>query len=133
MQKVAKFEKVSFENFAAAYLMFKGPTNIEIIKSFVETPNRYNNPEMFYLWGHSYEFDDNDNWDVIEKFAEYAGGHEHIWYATNIEIYDYVKAYERLQTSYDKKIVHNPSSIDVWVEIRGNVYCVGAGKTIFPQ
>ena len=32
MQKVAKFEKVSFENFAAAYLMFKGPTNIEIIK-----------------------------------------------------------------------------------------------------
>ena len=31
MQKIAKFEKVSFENFAAAYLMFKGPTNSEII------------------------------------------------------------------------------------------------------
>ena len=36
MQKVAKFEKVSFENFAAAYLMFKGPTNIEIIKKIYE-------------------------------------------------------------------------------------------------
>ena len=35
MQKVAKFEKVSFENFAAAYLMFKGPTNIEIIKKML--------------------------------------------------------------------------------------------------
>lgn len=36
MQRIAKFEKVSFENFAAAYLMFKGPTNIEIIKKIYE-------------------------------------------------------------------------------------------------
>ena len=36
MQKVAKFEKVSFDNFAAAYLMFKGPTNIEIIRKIYE-------------------------------------------------------------------------------------------------
>jgi len=32
-------------------------------------------------------------------------------YATNIEIYDYVQAYERMQTSYDKKIIHNPTNI----------------------
>lgn len=102
----------------------------ELIKKFVEPTNNYNNPEMFYLWGHSYEFDDNGNWEIIEKFAEYAGGHEHIWYATNIEIYDYVKAYERLQTSYDKKIVHNPSSIDVWFDIKGEGYCVKAGETL---
>ena len=102
----------------------------ELIKKFVETTNQFNNPEMFYLWGHSYEFDDNDNWSVIEHFAEYAGGHEHIWYATNIEIYDYVKAYERLQTSYDKKIVHNPTSIDVWFDVKGEIYCVKAGETL---
>ena len=102
----------------------------ELIKKFVETPNRHNNAEMFYLWGHSYEFDNNDNWDVIEKFAEYAGGHEHIWYATNIEIYDYVKAYERLQTSFDKKIIHNPSSVDVWIDIKDAVYCVKSGETL---
>ena len=102
----------------------------ELITRFVETPNRWGNAEMFYLWGHSYEFDNNDNWNVIEKFAEYAGGHEHIWYATNIEIYDYVKAYEALQTSFDKKIIHNSSSIDVWVEIEESVYCVKAGSTL---
>lgn len=50
----------------------------ELITQFVETPNLWGNAEMFYLWGHSYEFDNNDNWDVIERFAEYAGGHEHI-------------------------------------------------------
>lgn len=102
----------------------------ELIKNFVETPNKYNNPEMFYLWGHSYEFDDNDNWDVIERFAEYAGGHENIWYATNIEIYDYVKAYEKLQTSYNKKIVHNPTNIDIWFDVNDEVYCVKAGETL---
>ena len=102
----------------------------ELIKRFIETPNQHNNSEMFYLWGHSYEFDNNDNWDVIEKFARYAGGHKHIWYATNIDIYDYVKAYERLQTSFNKKIIHNPSSIDVWFELRGVVYCVKSGETL---
>lgn len=102
----------------------------ELIKKFVETPSFCNNPEMFYLWGHSYQFDDNDNWSLIEKFAEYSGGHNHIWYATNIEIYDYVKAYERLQTSYNKRIIHNPSTIDVWIDIKNEVYCVEAGKTL---
>ncbi len=102
----------------------------ELIKTFVETPSRFNLPEMFYLWGHSYEFDNNDNWDVIENFAKYAGGHDHIWYATNIEIYDYVKAYERLHTSYDKKVIHNPSAIDVWVEIKDEVYLIKAGQSI---
>lgn len=103
----------------------------ELTKSFIEKGSKWNNCEMFYLWGHSYEFDNNDNWDVIEKFAEYAGGHEHIWYATNIEIYDYVNAYKRLESSYDKNILYNPSIIDVWVEIEGNIYCIEAGKTVF--
>ncbi|MBE6943712.1 MAG: polysaccharide deacetylase [Ruminococcaceae bacterium] len=50
-------------------------------------------PMLFYLWGHSYEFDENNNWSIIEKFAEYMGGREEVWYATNIEIYDYITAY----------------------------------------
>ena len=102
----------------------------ELIKSFIEIPNRWGNAEMFYLWGHSYEFDNDNNWDVIESFAKYAGGHEHIWYATNIEIYDYVKAYERLQTSFDKKIIYNPSAIDVWFETEGMVHCVKSGEIL---
>ena len=44
MQKVAKFEKVSFDNFAAAYLMFKGPTNIEIIRKIYD--------DIIMIWEH---------------------------------------------------------------------------------
>jgi hypothetical protein len=85
---------------------------------------------MFYLWGHTYEFDNENNWEIIEKFAQYIGGRENIWYATNIEIYDYVKAYESLQVSVDHSIVYNPSAMDVWFSEGGKIYCVKSGQTI---
>ena len=105
---------------------------MELAKKFIEEKNRYCCDNwLFYVWGHSYEFDHNDNWEVIEKFAEYIGGREDIWYATNIEIYDYVKAYERLETSIDKRIIHNPSSIDVWFFEQNKTYCVKGGQTLY--
>jgi len=110
----------------------KNPRLMELAKKFVEETTRYNRDNwMFYLWGHSYEFDNDDNWHVIEEFAQYVGGRGDIWYATNIEVYDYVKAYERLETSVDKKIVHNPSAIDVWFRHDHETHCVKAGQTIY--
>ena len=92
-----------------------------------ESPEKYS--WLFYLWGHSYEFNDNDNWEVIEKFAEYMGKKEDIWYAANIEIYDYINAYNRLIFSYDGTLVTNPSAIDVYLEVDGNVVIARAGES----
>lgn len=108
------------------------PKLMELAKKFVESKIKYaSENQLFYLWGHSYEFDRNDNWDVIEKFAEYVGGRDDVWYATNIEIYDYIKAYENLQTSVDKSIVYNPSVIDVWFSQKNKTYCVKGGQTLY--
>lgn len=108
------------------------PRLMELAEKFVEGKSRYISDNwMFYLWGHSYEFDSNDNWDVIERFAEYIGGKDDIWYATNIEIYDYVTAYKNLQTGIDKKIIHNPSMIDVWFAHNNKIYCVKGGETLY--
>ena len=110
----------------------KDPKLMELAKWFVEKPTeRCGNPEMFYLWGHSYEFDDDDNWNVIEEFCDYAGGKDDIWYATNIEVYDYVKAYEALQSSFEKDMIYNPSTIDVWIKLNGKIMCVKAGETLY--
>lgn len=103
---------------------------MKLAKDFAERP--IHNPgicQMFYLWGHSYEYDNDNNWNIIEEFAKYIGGREDIWYATNIEIYDYIKAYENLQTSVDNKIIYNPSSIDVWVSVNHEIYCIKGGET----
>lgn len=104
---------------------------MELARHFVEDKARYNSDNwLFYLWGHSYEFDNDDNWHVIEEFAEYVGGRSDIWYATNIEIYDYVMAYNNLHVSADQSMVYNPSHIDVWFVKDDNTYCVKGGQTL---
>ena len=77
-------------------------------------------PWLFYLWGHSYEFDHNserNNWNRIEQFAEKMGGHDDIWYATNIEIIDYMEVLKRLQYTCDCTKVYNPSAQSAWLEV----------------
>ena len=103
---------------------------MEIAEQFNSEVTRRGDCRMFYLWGHSYEFDNSDNWEVIEKFAAYMGGRDDVWYAANIEIYDYVKAYERLCVSVDRSMIYNPSAIDVWFEEDGTTYVVKSGETI---
>lgn len=85
---------------------------------------------LFYVWGHSYEFDNNDNWDLIENFAATVSGKEDVWYATNIEIYEYVTAYRRLQFSMTGDAVYNPSAVDVWIDKDRKLYHIPAGKTV---
>ena len=35
---------------------------------------------LFYVWGHSYEFNQKQNWNVIEEFCEKMSGNDDIWY-----------------------------------------------------
>jgi len=75
--------------------------------------------KLMYVWGHSYEFDNDNNWNVIEKFCEYMGGREDIWYATNIEIVDYLEASRNLRFSANGEAVYNPNALSVWLQING--------------
>ena len=83
---------------------------------------------MLYVWGHSYEFDRNENWDLIERFCAEASGIEDCWYATNIEIYDYVMALRALEFSADRDMVYNPTATDVWIKVDGEACMIPAGK-----
>lgn len=85
---------------------------------------------LLYIWGHSYEFDNDNNWDMMEELCRKLGGKDDIWYATNIEIYDYVAALKNLIISVDNDIITNPSAIDVWVNNSGDVLKIPAGQTV---
>lgn len=89
-----------------------------------------NRPKMFYVWGHSYEFDRDNNWQVIEEFCKKASGLDDVWYATNGEIFDYCKAYQRLEFSAENTMVYNPSAMDVYINYFGRDILVKAGKTV---
>lgn len=70
---------------------------------------------LFYVWGHSHEFERNNNWEIIENLCAKLEGKADIWYATNMKIYSYITAFRRLVTSADARIVRNPSAQSVWI------------------
>ena len=73
---------------------------------------------LFYVWGHAYEFDGNDNWQRIEALAEFMARYaDTVWFATNGEIMDYVNAYRRLEYSADGLAIYNPSALDVTIRM----------------
>ena len=43
-------------------------------------------PAIFYIWGHSYEFDAWDFWDRFEGWLEKLAGKDDIFYGTNSEV-----------------------------------------------
>lgn len=87
-------------------------------------------PRLLYIWGHSYEFDRNDNWNHIEEICQRLANNPDIWYATNIEIFDYVQAYKSLRYSADGYMVYNPTLIDIWIDVDGILYKIGSAETL---
>jgi len=110
------------------------PRLMELARAFVTEegirPNYRRHTKLFYLWGHAYEFDNNDNWAVIEEFCEYIGGREEIWYATNKEIVEYITAYDRLEFTLAGDRVYNPSALDVYIRIKDKDIIVHAGEQV---
>lgn len=105
------------------------PKLMQFAQKFVEdTPSL--DPWLFYLWGHSYEFEEKNNWEVIERFAAYTGNRKDIWYASNIELYEYTEAYRHLLRSLNGKRLYNPSARTVYFEKEGTVMCIDPGETI---
>ena len=112
----------------------KDPRLMDLAKEFVEiqevSRHFQNHLQLFYLWGHSYEFDAQNNWNVIEDFAKFIANRDDIWYATNGEIYNYMKAAHSLRYSIGGGFVGNPSAQDIYLNYFGLKRVVPAGKTI---
>jgi len=58
---------------------------MELGRRFVEL--EADKPQIFYIWGHSYEMDFNpDNWAKMEEFCRLVSGKDDIFYGTNAEV-----------------------------------------------
>ena len=105
------------------------PELMKLAKRFVETKDWWD-PMLFYVWGHSYEFEQFNNWNVIEEFAEYISKRDDIWYATNIEIYDYCNAFKQLVFNTDMTMCKNPTARALWFTYGDKDVYVPAGNTV---
>lgn len=70
-------------------------------------------PKLLYIWGHSYEYE--FDWPRLANMCQKLAGHDEIWYATNIEIIDYLDAIRSLRPSVDGRYIYNPTHIPLYV------------------
>ncbi|MGL4336625.1 MAG: polysaccharide deacetylase family protein [Turicibacter sp.] len=78
--------------------------------------------KLFYIWGHSYEFDIDQNWDTFERLCQQLAHHESVWYATNREILDYMTAIKQLEVRGNE--LYNPTEIELWVKFKGHLVVI---------
>lgn len=90
-------------------------------------------PRLFYVWGHSYEFERNGNWELLDLLCEKLAGRDDIWYATNGEIREYVRAYDSLVFSADGTKIYNPTLLTVWFDLDGKLYEIRSGETLVTE
>lgn len=103
---------------------------VEYAEKFVNLEQRHTSLALLYVWGHSYEFENDNNWEIIDQFGKLISGRNDIWYATNAEIYAYMKAIENLRFSIDSKLIHNPSALSVWISVEGNAVEIPGGQLV---
>ena len=56
----------------------------ELAEKFINL--KANKPQIFFIWGHSYEFDIHNTWDNFEEFCRLISNKDDIFYGTNREI-----------------------------------------------
>lgn len=83
----------------------------------------------FFIWGHSFELsrlacnrerwhDEKHRWQVFKnEVFEKLSGKSEIWYATNIEICDYINALRKAQI--EEHSIKNPTDTELFFEING--------------
>ena len=73
--------------------MFVGEADklFELAEKFIQL--KPEQPQLFYIWGHSYEFDvlDQMSWERFEEFCKLISGKDDIVYATNSEVFAQLK------------------------------------------
>ena len=96
---------------------------------FLNLPE-YARMPLFYIWGHSFEFDREDNWGLMEQFCRKISGRDDIWYATNLQIKRYLCAVRGLVFNIAETVVYNPASVSVWLESDGRLKELAPGQTL---
>ena len=100
-----------------------------LLDDFVNEPE-WRNLGLFYIWGHSFEFERENTWDMIEEFCKRISSYKDIWFASNIEIKDYLSAARNLISNVDEDMLYNPSALTVSIEYKGEQKEIGAGEVL---
>ncbi len=95
----------------------RDPHCLDLARKFAADHNITRHLRFFYLWGHSYEFIQDNSWGLLEELLDIVSDREDVWYATNIEIVDYLSAAEQLRYDVMRTRVFNPTTTPIWLRV----------------
>ena len=101
-----------------------------VVDKFLAPIESYRDPYLLYVWGHGYEATGRAAWGTLERFLDRVSGKADVWYASNIEVYDYVEALRSVVYSASGDYLYNPSRLDVWLEVDGRAVRIRSGETV---
>ncbi len=87
-------------------------------------------PKLFFIWGHSFEFEAKQNWHRLEEICSRISGKSDVWYATNGQICSYAAAFDSLLWSANGRRVFNPTLYTLWFDVDGKTFSIAPGETL---
>jgi peptidoglycan/xylan/chitin deacetylase (PgdA/CDA1 family) len=114
---------------ATAHMFTREPDDIATrFSKMLEHPHARG---VYFIWGHTYEFArPADRWAEMETLFAPLAGHDCVWYCTNIELFDYEAARQRVVIAANKLTAYNPSAIPVTLIVDGRPVEAIPGKVV---
>ena len=94
------------------------PELIPFVEGFLETQQEL---AVCQIVGHSYDLDAEHLWEDLEWICASAAAREDVWYCTNLELVQYLKAMEKFDGT-------NRSDRELWFEKDGEVFVLYPGE-----
>lgn len=110
-----------------AHQYAKDPSVVEMFEQLYAN-ERYSG--VFFMWGHGFEFHDRNDWAGLERICKPLSARPGVWYCTNIELFDYEAARQRVVIAANRKTAFNPSALPVTLDVDGRLLDIPGGKTI---
>lgn len=89
------------------------PDLLPLIKDFKNSKEEL---ALFYLWGHTYEFENKNAWNILSLLQTQIAHQESIAYMTNREVVEYISSRRKVHISSDE--IWNDSDENIYISFK---------------
>lgn len=100
---------------------------MDLVNDYLTLNN--NKLSLFYVWGHSWEFNDPKRWASINEFCQKIGNQKDIWYVGCGDYIDYQIALKNLIIT-NETIVNPKDNKEVWYKEGGVTKIIKPGQSL---
>ncbi|WP_431157862.1 polysaccharide deacetylase family protein [Winogradskyella poriferorum] len=117
--------------FPENYFMWHPTCHDSRVMEHLDSYLKLNNKELslLYVWGHSWEFDDENRWKNMIVFCEAIAMAEDIWFVSHGELTEYLLSTNKVKIEGNK--IYNPEeNPTVWITLSDGPKKINPGETL---